>query len=102
MLEEIDNENKKKSQTNTLNTIEDLPNFLKESKLSDDELMEVLSRFLLQDDMNLKQYGAVYDKTGIDGISNEVKELPIFEEERNVLKAKSAANIFVRVFLHYI
>ena len=78
-----------------LNTIEDLPQFLKSSKLSDDELMEVLSRFLLQDDIALKQYGAIYDQTGFDGLKNEVKELPVFEDDRNIIKAKSAANIFV-------
>lgn len=94
LLEDIDKENKAKNEVNELNTIEDLPGFLKTSRLSDEEVMEVLSRFILQDDVILKQYGSVYDKTGFDGIP-EIKELPIYEEDRLLTRAKSAAIIFV-------
>lgn len=97
LLDEIENENNHSHDVNELNTIEDLPGFLKTSKLSDEELMEVLSRFLLQDDVTLKQYGAVYDKTGFDGVK-EIKELPLIEEERNTIRAKSAATVYVSVY----
>lgn len=95
LLEELDNENNKSAKTDQLNTIEDLPGFLKSSKLSDEELMEVLSRFLLQDDINLKQYGAVYDRTGFDGIP-EIKELPLIEEQRLAIRAKSSAIVYIQ------
>ena len=95
LLTEIENENKKKYHQNELNSIEDLPEFLKTSRLSDEELMEVLSRFLMQDDINLKKFGAIYDKTGFDGCDNSIKELPADQDQRNQIKARSAASLFV-------
>lgn len=102
LLEEIDSENKpKEKEIKELNSIQDLPQFLKNSKLSDEEIMEVLSRFLLQDDYNLKQYGAIYDKTGFDGIPG-ISDLPIYENERYLNRANSAASIYVRDIAYYI
>lgn len=100
LLEDIDKENKAKEEVSELNTIEDLPGFLKTSKLSDEEVMEVLSRFLLQDDVTLKQYGSVYDKTGFDGIP-EIKELSLYAEDRLATRAKSASIIFVKKQIVY-
>lgn len=99
LLEDIDKESKKKLQQNELKTIADLPDFLKTSKLSDEELMEVLSRFLMQDDINLKKYGAVYDMTGFDGVKESFKELPADQDQRNQIKGRSAATIFVIYFI---
>jgi hypothetical protein len=94
-LLDIDNESKKKYEQNELNSIEDLPDFLKTSKLSDEELMEVLSRFLMQDDINLKKFGAIYDMTGYDGVKDSFKELPADQDQRNQIKGRSAATLFV-------
>ena len=51
LLLEIDqenNKNKPKSEALKLKTIDDLPNFLQKSNLSEDEGIKVLTRFLIQ------------------------------------------------------
>lgn len=97
ILDEIDKEKHKEPVSDELNTIDDLPNFLKYSKLSDDDAMAVLTRFLLQDDVSLKDLGAVYDHTGFDGMKSQVKALPEEPEERAFVRARSAATIYVRL-----
>lgn len=98
LLEELDaahNKNNKKDEIPKLKSIEDLPNFLKNSKINEDEAIKVLTRFLIQDDITLKKYGVVYDQTGFDGIHNHEKISPIGTEERLAQRARSAANIWV-------
>jgi len=88
-----------------LKSIEDLPKFLKNTKIDEDEAIQVLSRFLLQDDVTLKKYGVVYDQTGFDGIQSNEKISSIGTEERLVQRARSAAKIWVFFqfeFLDYI
>ena len=95
LLSELENETTPKSLVKSLSNIQDLPDFVKNSSLSDDEVMDVISRFLLQDDINLRQYGAVYDKTGFDEVK-EVKELPDDPMQAALIQAKSAAIIYVK------
>ncbi len=98
LLEELDaanNKNNKKEEIPKLKSIEDLPNFLKNSKINEDEAIKVLTRFLIQDDITLKKYGVVYDQTGFDGINSHEKISPIGTEERLSQRARSAANIWV-------
>lgn len=95
ILEEIERDNLKSKLSQDLNTIEDLPTFIKTSLISDEEIMETLSRFLLRDDINLKPYGAIYDKTGHDGVES-ITELPIYLNERSQVRAKSSAILYVR------
>jgi hypothetical protein len=98
LLDEIDNETKKKANKESvpqLKSIEDLPNFLKNSKLNEEEGVKVLTRFLIQDDFTLKKYGVVYDQTGFDGISQHEKVAPVGTEERLQQRARSASNIWV-------
>ena len=98
LLDEIDNHSKKKTEKDSvpqLKSIDDLPNFLKNSKLNEEEGIKVLTRFLIQDDFTLKKYGVVYDQTGFDGISQHEKIAPVGTEERLQQRARSASNIWV-------
>lgn len=100
MLEELDKEDKPKEpekEKAQLKTIDDLPNFLQKSNLNEDEGIEILTRFLIQDDLTLKKYGVVYDQTGFDGIPKDEARAPFGTEERLVQRARSAANIQVRI-----
>lgn len=98
LLEELDTSHSKKNKIEEvprLRSIQDLPNFLKNSKLNEDEAIAVLTRFLIQDDITLKKYGVVYDQSGFDGIQANEKISPIGTEERLIQRARSAANIWV-------
>lgn len=100
MLEEIESETKLGEKDNAekvqLRTIEDLPNFLQKSNLNEDEGIQILTRFLIQDDITLKKYGVVYDQTGFDGIPKDEARSPFGTEDRLIQRARSAANILVR------
>lgn len=100
ILEELEQEDKPKEAEKPkvqLKTIDDLPNFLQKSNLSEDEGIEILTRFLIQDDLTLKKYGVVYDQTGFDGLAKDETKAPLGTEERLVQRARSAANIHVRI-----
>ena len=100
MLEELDAEDKPKEvqERAQLRTIDDLPNFLQKSNLNEDEGIEILTRFLIQDDLTLKKYGVVYDQTGFDGIAKDESRSPFGTEDRLMQRARSAANIHVFFF----
>jgi hypothetical protein len=104
LLKEIDEKNtaEKKPTSPKLKSIDDLPNFLKSSNLNEDEGINILTRFLIQDDFTLKKYGVVYDQTGFDGIATGESLAPIGTEERLTQRARSAANIFVRLYFNKI
>jgi hypothetical protein len=55
----------------------------------------ILTRFLIQDDFQLKKYGVVYDQSGFDGLTSGELIAPIGTEERVQQIARSAANIWV-------
>jgi hypothetical protein len=101
MLEELDKEDNKSKEPEKekvqLRTIDDLPNFLQKSSLNETEGIEILTRFLIQDDLTLKKYGVVYDQTGFDGIPKDEARSPFGTEERLTQRARSAANINVSV-----
>lgn len=103
ILEELDtsstSRNTKNEEIPKLRSIEDLPKFLKNTKISEDEAIAVLSRFLIQDDITLKKYGVVYDQSGFDGLQSNEKISPVGTEERLIQRARSAANIWVILFL---
>ena len=111
LLMEIDqenNKNKPKNEAPQLKTIDDLPNFLQKSNLSEDEGIKVLTRFLIQvkiniiqDDLTLKKYGVVYDQSGFDGLPKAEPLAPIGTDERLVQRARSAANIWVFIPLYF-
>ena len=112
LLMEIDqenNKNKPKNEAPQLKTIDDLPNFLQKSNLSEDEGIKVLTRFLIQvnitftqDDLTLKKYGVVYDQNGFDGLPKAEPLAPIGTDERLVQRARSAANIWVFIPLYLV
>jgi len=99
ILEDLDSSNKqaKNEEAPKLMYIQDLPNFLKNPKISEEYAIKVLSKFLLQDDINLKKYGVVYDQSGFDGIQNTEKISQLGTEERLVQRARSAAKIWVNL-----
>ena len=80
----------------TLKTMEDLPNFLKNTNVNEDDGIKILTRFLIQDDFTLKKYGVVYDQTGFDGLGKEEMIAGIGTEERLNQRAKSSANIWFK------
>ena len=79
-----------------MNSIEDLPYFIKNSKLSNAQIMSNLSRYLLQADPKLKQLGAIYDKSGHDGVADEIQTSL---DQRNFVRAKSSAFLFAKITL---
>ena len=99
MLSELDKESDPKPQvpksTQQLKTIDDLPSFLQKSNLNEDDGINILTRFLIQDDITLKKFGVVYDQSGFDGISKEENIAPIGTEDRLVQRSRSTANIWV-------
>lgn len=98
MLKEIEQEQDKTKPKGPvkLKSIEDLPNFLKNSNMNEEESVKILTRFLIQDDYMLKKKGVVYDQTGFDGLSPNEKPAAIGTEERLIQRAKSSANIWVK------
>jgi len=101
ILEELDSSPSqitKNEEVPRLRSIEDLPKFLKNTKINEEEAIQVLTRFLIQDDLTLKKYGVVYDQSGFDGIQANEKISPVGTEERLIQRARSAANIWVDYF----
>ena len=99
IMEEIESDSKDTPKTKgvpTLRSMEDLPNFLKNTNVNEDDGIKVLTRFLIQDDFTLKKYGVVYDQTGFDGLGKEEIIAAIGTEERLNQRAKSSANIWFK------
>lgn len=99
LMEELDKENKKSLTKETkpkLNTIEDLPSFLQKNNLTEDEGVEILTKFLIHDDISLKKIGVVYDQSGFDGINTDEEISAKGTEERLNQRARSSANLFFR------
>ena len=67
VMSEIEVKNEKQKGPPQLKSMEDLPNFLKNTNVNEEDGIKVLTRFLIQDDFTLKKYGVVYDQTGFDG-----------------------------------
>jgi hypothetical protein len=105
LLQELEEENSKKQDNSNKNnlphlkSIDDLPNFLKNSNLNEEEAIKILTRFLIQDDFTLKKYGVVYDQTGFDGLTSGERIAPVETEERLMQRARSAANIWVKYYI---
>ena len=62
LLEEIDEDaNKKKNQKSIpkLKSIEDVPDFLKNGNMNEEDGIKILTRFLIQDDFQLKKFGVI-------------------------------------------
>ena len=99
LLEEVEDDPAKKKnvqkQVPKLRSIEDVPAFLKNGNMDEDEGVKILTRFLIQDDFQLKKYGVVYDQSGFDGLTPGELIAPIGSEERVQQIARSAANIWV-------
>ena len=91
-------QNNIQKQVPKLRSIEDVPAFLKNGNMDEDEGVKILTRFLIQDDFQLKKYGVVYDQSGFDGLTSGELIAPIGTEERVQQIARSAANIWV-IFL---
>lgn len=56
--------------------------------------MKMLTKFLTEDNSNLKEKGAIFDETGIDGLEGE--QLSSINSEKYKQKAKSAAILYSR------
>lgn len=83
-----------------LKSIEDLPRFLQQSKLSLEEGIQIISKFLIADDYMLKKFGAVFDQSGFDGLMNLEMVLPKGNKGRDSQRAKSAAKLFYKNFIN--
>ena len=64
IMDEIEEKTEKNKGPPQLKSMEDLPNFLKNTNVNEEDGIKVLTRFLIQDDFTLKKYGVVYDQTG--------------------------------------
>ena len=83
-----------------LKSIDDLPRFLQQSKLSLEEGIQIISKFLIADDYMLKKFGAVFDQSGFDGLMNLEMVLPKGNKGRDSQRAKSAAKLFYKNFIN--
>jgi hypothetical protein len=104
LLDEVEQEThhkKAKDGLQKLRTIEDLPNFLKHTQLTEEEAINVLTKFLIQDDYMMKKYGVVYDESGFDGVTTGERIAPIGTEERLMQRARSSSNIWVNIIFKY-
>jgi hypothetical protein len=99
MLEELDlNKNQKKriNEEIKLKSIADVPKFLKYSNITQEEAIDTVSKFLLQDDSYLKTLGVIYDQTGFEGLKKGTKIANYGTEERLIQRVKSSAFIWVK------
>jgi hypothetical protein len=98
MLEELDLYKKKNVRTNEevkLKSIADVPKFLKYSNITQEEAIETVSKFLLQDDSYLKTLGVIFDQSGFEGLKKGTKIANFGTEERLIQRAKSSAYLWV-------
>ena len=100
ILEELDKIDRKKHKNINyssikLKTIDDLPDFLQKNNLNENEGIEILSKFLIHDDITLKKYGVVYDISGFDGIPSDESRSSKGNENRLIQRARSSANVYV-------
>lgn len=96
VMDEIEVKTEKNKGPPQLKSMEDLPNFLKNTNVNEEDGIKVLTRFLIQDDFTLKKYGVVYDQTGFDGLGRDEMIAAIGTEERLNQRAKSSANIWFK------
>jgi len=82
-----------------IKTVEDLQKFLKKGNFDENQGLTIVLKFLISDDFALKKGGAVFDLTGYDGLNSSEMVFPAGSKERLLQRAKSAARIFVRLFL---
>lgn len=101
MLDDIETSKNKNVRTNEvikLKSIADVPKFLKYSNITQEEAIETISKFLIQDDSNLKSLGVIYDQTGFDGLKKGTKIADFGSEERLIQRVKSSSYLWVRKF----
>jgi len=99
MLEDLElqkNQNVRTNEVIKLKSIADVPKFLKFSNITQEEAIETVSKFLIQDDSNLKTLGVIYDQTGFDGLKKGTKIANYGTEERLIQRAKSSAYLWVK------
>ena len=78
-----------------LHTMDDLPKFLEDSDLSQEEGLCIISKFLISQDSWITRAGGVFDQTNFDGlIDNEPIASPK-SLEWNSQRARSAAKLWV-------
>ncbi len=97
-LEQIEKETKPKIEETKylqLKSIEDLPKFLQHNNLNEDEGVEILTKFLIVDDLSIKKLGAIYDQTGFDGLNQDEIKAPAGTDDRLIQRSKSSGNIYV-------
>jgi hypothetical protein len=77
-------------------SIENLIKFLQSNNLNESEGLKTISRYLIADDYLLKKNGAIFDRTGSDGLNNQQQIYPEGSKERLAQRANSAAEIYIR------
>lgn len=100
MLEELDlykkDHKKRIYEEIKLKSIADVPKFLKYSNITQEEAIETVSKFLLQDDSYLKTMGVIFDQNGFEGLKKGTKIANFGTEERLIQRAKSSAYLWVK------
>jgi translation elongation factor EF-G len=83
------------SNNSEFDELSNIPQFIKSSKLSNEEIIQVISRYLLKDNLKVKNFGSVFDKTGHDALP-EITSLPTNNPlDRCQIRARSATILFV-------
>jgi len=92
----LDVEEKKKPSFYKVNSVEDLPKLIEQGTYTPSLGMQLIKKFLTDDDDSLKEVGAVYDQTGFDAIDPSEEIYPKDTQQRIEQRAKSAALMWVK------
>jgi len=76
-------EKKEKKPKLKLNSIEDLPKFMESNEYTNAAGIKLITKFLSEEDEDIKSAGGVWDLTGFDGIPPEEDEEAKGSELRN-------------------
>lgn len=90
-------------QDNNLDYLQHLPRFLENQKTQSTQ-MNLLTKFLIEDEEILKDNNGIYDETGRDGVDKDEESFPLNSDERNDQRARSAVMLWVKQnpeFKHY-
>lgn len=80
-----------------LETIDDLPAFVESSYFNTRAGVNMLTKFLTEDDDQLKENGGIFDQTGFDGLDKSEDVYPPGTEMRLKQRARSAVNLYTRL-----
>ena len=87
----------KEAEVPRLETIDDLPAFVESSYFNTRAGVNMLTKFLTEDDDQLKENGGIFDQSGFDGLDKSEDVYPVGTEMRLKQRARSAVNLYTKL-----